>query len=233
MLPLLAIVALERRFGPVVALAGVELAVQAGEVILLTGPNGAGKSTLLRAAAGLMRPTCGTVQVEGHDVQRDPAARRLLGFLSHQTMLYDDLTARENLRFAADLHHLDAATTQVRDALDAAGLTPRADDRAAVLSHGTRQRLAIARATLHRPRVLLLDEPFSGLDAGAADLLRRGMHAVVSRAGAVICATHQPADCWELVTRVVMVARGRVIRDTPRPARLDDFMLQVHALAAT
>ncbi len=229
--PLLAVSGLERRFGRFVALAGVELAVDAGEMILLTGPNGAGKSTLLRAAAGLMRPSRGTVRVGGHDVQRDQAARSLVGFLSHQTMLYDDLTARENLRFAADLHGLDGAPAQVRDALDAAGLTPRADQRAAGLSHGTRQRLSIARATLHRPRVLLLDEPFSGLDAGAAALLRDAIRAVVSRGGAVICATHQPADCWDLVTRVVTVVRGRVALDMPRPARSEDFTVQYQALA--
>ena len=221
--PVIAACGLERRFGPVVALRSVDLTVGAGEVVLLAGPNGAGKSTLLRTLAGLARPTRGTVQVKGIPLRSDPMARSAIGFLSHQTFLYDDLTARENLRFAATLHGLDAVEHRVMDALDGAGLTPRADARAAVLSHGMRQRLSIARATLHDPAILLLDEPFSGLDAASVSQLRLGLTVGAARGRAVICVTHQPADIWQITTRVVLLRCGAVMFDSPRPDTLDEF----------
>jgi heme exporter protein A len=221
--PVIVAKGLERRFGSVVALRSVSLTVHAGEVVLLAGPNGAGKSTLLRTIAGLVRPTRGTVHIGGHELRREPAARSAIGFLSHQTFLYDDLTARENLRFAATLHGLDSVEERVRDALDAAGLAQRAEARAAVLSHGTKQRLSIARATLHDPAALLLDEPFNGLDAAAVRRLCTGLGADAARGRAVVCVTHQPADLWQIATRVVLLNRGSVVFDTPRHESLDEF----------
>ena len=223
---------LERRFGHVVALRSVDLTVRPGEVVLLAGPNGAGKSTLLRCIAGLTRPTRGTVRIQDRQLRLDPAARSAVGFLSHQNLLYDDLTARENLRFAARLHGLDAVERRVMDALDAAGLTQRADTRVGVLSHGMRQRLSIARATLHAPAVLLLDEPFTGLDAMSAELLRTGIADDVQRGRAVMCVTHQPAEIWQLATRVVVLDRGAVKADMPRPPALEDFLARFRQLLA-
>ena len=223
---------LERRFGHVVALRSVDLTISAGEVVVLAGPNGAGKSTLLRCVSGLIRPTRGVVRIQGRQLRADPAARSLVGFLSHQNFLYDDLTARENLRFAARLHGLDRIEMRVGDALDAAGLTQRSETRTGVLSHGMRQRLAIARATLHQPAILLLDEPFTGLDAGAADLLQRGIQADVERGRAVICVTHQLGEIWPIATRVVMLNRGAVVSDGPRPAILEEFLAGYRGLFA-
>ena len=230
--PVVAVNRLERRFGHVIALRSVDLTIAAGEVVVLAGPNGAGKSTLLRCVAGLIRPTRGGVRILGRQLRTDPAARSLVGFLSHQNFLYDDLTARENLRFAGQLHGLDDIETRVRDALDAAGLTPRAETRTGVLSHGMRQRLAIARATLHEPAILLLDEPFTGLDAGASELLQRSIQADVERGRAVICVTHQLAEIWQIATRVVMLDRGVVISDRPRPPSLDEFLAGYRQLFA-
>jgi ABC-type multidrug transport system ATPase subunit len=156
-----------------------------------------------------------------------------VGFLSHQTFLYDDLTARENLRFAAALHGLDSVEQRVMDALNAAGLMQRADARAGILSHGTKQRLSIARATLHNPAALLLDEPFSGLDAVAGEQLRSRIAADADRGRAIVCVTHQPADIWRIATRVVVLKRGAVITDITRPATLEGFLTSYHqALAA-
>lgn len=231
--PIIEALALERRFGHVVALRAVDLVVGAGEVVLVAGPNGAGKSTLLRCLAGLARPSSGSVRIGGALLRQSIAARSAVGFLSHQTFLYDDLTARENLRFAATMHGLDSVEVRVMDALNAAGLMQRADARAGVLSHGTRQRLSIARATLHAPAALLLDEPFSGLDALAAEQLRNAIAAHASGSRAVICVTHQPADIWAVATRVVMLNRGSVVMDIPRPAAIDAFLADYHrALAA-
>lgn len=213
---------LERRFGTVAALRGVDLDVEAGECVLLVGPNGAGKSTLLRTLAGLVRPTRGTVTVAGRDLWRDPSARRAVGFLSHHAFVYDDLTARENLRFAAALHGLDGVESRIDAALDAAGLTRRADATVAGFSRGMLQRLAIARATLHDPALLLLDEPFTGLDAPAGDALRERLAAL--RAGrALVCVTHEPSELWTLASRVVVLVGGRVVLDAPRPESLDAF----------
>ena len=231
--PVIEALALERRFGHVIALRSVDLLVHAGEVVLLAGPNGAGKSTLLRCLAGIARPTRGSVRIRGASLRLAPAARSAVGFLSHQTFLYDDLTARENLRFAAALHDLDSVAPRVMDALNAAGLAQRADTRVGILSHGTRQRLAIARATLHDPAVLLLDEPFSGLDAAAAEQLRSAIATVRGRGRAVVCATHQPGDVWQIATRIVALRRGAVILDIARPATLDAFLARYQqALAA-
>ncbi|MGH7592504.1 MAG: heme ABC exporter ATP-binding protein CcmA [Gemmatimonadales bacterium] len=223
---------LERRFGQIVALRSVDFTVEAGEVVLLAGPNGAGKSTLLRCLAGLTRPSHGAVRIQNRQLRTDPAARSLVGFLSHQSLLYDDLTAQENLRFAAQLHGLDGVEQRVRDALDAAGLTQRAATRAGALSHGTRQRLAIARATLHAPALLLLDEPFSGLDALGSELLRGSIGAAVAGRRAIVCVTHQPAEIWMLATRVVLLDRGAVVADTPRPPVLDEFLAGYRRLFA-
>jgi heme ABC exporter ATP-binding subunit CcmA len=210
----------------------VDLVIGEGEVLLLSGPNGAGKSTLLRLLAGLTRPDTGTVRVLERALHGNPQGRSAVGFLSHQTFLYDDLTARENLRFAATLHGIESAEREIARVLEAAGLLQAADTRAGVLSHGLQQRLAIARATLHAPALLLLDEPFSGLDALAADLLRRTIAAECARGRTVVCVTHQPAEIWEIATRIVVLDRGAVVFDAPRPPLLDDFTATYRGLIA-
>ena len=228
--PLLQVHHLERRFGAVVALRGVELLVAPGEVVLLLGPNGAGKSTLLRCIAGLARPTKGRVEVLGQNVHADPEARRALGLLSHQSFLYEDLTARENLRFAAELHGLDSVASRVETALADARLTSRADSRVFGFSQGMLQRLAFARATMHQPALLLLDEPFTALDATAARSLRERVAAERDAGRAVVCVTHEPAELWELASRVIVLRSGVVVADEPRPDDLAHFRSGYDAL---
>lgn len=221
--PLIAATALVRRFGAVTALAGVGLEVAGGEVVLLLGPNGAGKTTLLRALAGLVRPGKGRVRIAGADVCRDPAARRTIGFLSHHALLYDDLTPRENLRFAAALHGLDNAEHRIDAALATADLVARADRPVRGFSRGMLQRLALARATLHAPAVLLLDEPFTGLDVAAAAALRERVRSHRDGGGAVVAVTHEPGDLWEVATRVVVLVAGRLVLEEPRTGGLAAF----------
>jgi len=228
--PLLAIHGLERRFGALVALRGVSLTVAPGEVVLLLGPNGAGKSTLLRCIAGLARPSKGRVEVSGRNVHADPEARRPLGLLSHQSFLYEDLTARENLRFAAELHGLDSVASRVEQALADARLTSRADTRVFGFSQGMLQRLAIARATLHDPALLLLDEPFTALDAAAARSLRDRIAAERDAGRAVVCVTHEPAELWEIASRVIVLRGGVVVADESRPPDLGEFRAGYDAL---
>lgn len=216
-LPLVDARALSRRFGAVVALDRVTLAVNAGEVALLLGANGAGKTTLIRILAGLTRPNAGTVRIGGHDLFQEPDARREVGFLSHLALMYQDLTPRENLRFVATLHGLDDAEGRVRAALDDVGLAGRADRPVRGFSRGMLQRLALARATLHAPSVVLLDEPFTGLDAAASRTLATRIAALRDAGRAVVAVTHDPSELWTESTRVVVLEGGRVVRDEPRP----------------
>jgi heme exporter protein A len=161
---------LGRRFGERTALRDVTLTVPAGATLVVLGPNGAGKSTLLRVLAGLLRPHAGTARVLGRALPDEGwAVRGRIGLLAHEPMLYRDLTARENLRFHARLHGVRAA--RIEEVLDAVGMTSRADDPVAVLSRGMVQRVAAARAVLHEPDLLLLDEPLANLDPAATQLL--------------------------------------------------------------
>ena len=158
---------LGRAYGERVALAGVTLAVDPGQTLAVFGANGAGKTTLLRILATLLRPHHGTARVLGRELPRDGwAVRGKVGFLGHDPLLYRDLTARENLRFHARLHGV--AATRIDTLLDAVGMRRRADDPVHTYSRGMLQRVAVCRAVLHEPELLLLDEPLAGLDPGAA-----------------------------------------------------------------
>ena len=155
-----------RRYGERAALRDVSLELAAGQTLVVFGPNGAGKTTLLRMLATLLRPHAGEVRVLGHELPDDGyAVRGRIGFLGHEPLLYRELTGRENLRFHARLH--GAAPSRVDELLDAVGMLARADDPVAELSRGMVQRLAVARAVLHEPELLLLDEPLANLDPAA------------------------------------------------------------------
>jgi heme exporter protein A len=160
----------ERRFGERVALSGVSVRVEAGQTLVVLGPNGAGKTTLLRVLAGLLRPHAGSATVLGAELPRESwRLRGKVGLLAHEPLLYRELTPRENLRFQARLHGVDRE--RVDAVLEAVGMTGRANDPLTELSRGMVQRVAAARAVLHDPPLLLLDEPWAGLDPGAIELL--------------------------------------------------------------
>jgi heme exporter protein A len=223
--PLLEAHGVQRSFGHARILRGVDLALHPGEALAIVGPNGAGKSTLLRLLAGLMRPTAGDIQVMGRSLRRGSDANRsAVGLLSHQSLLYDDLTVRENLLFAARLHALDRPGEVVDRALRAAALSERASELPRRLSRGLLQRAAIARALLHSPSVILLDEPFTALDAPAAERLRSDLRARLEQGAALVVVTHQLADVWSLATRVGVLIEGRWAVDEPRTGRLEDFV---------
>jgi heme exporter protein A len=174
---------LGRAYGERVALAGVSLELEAGRTLAVFGANGAGKTTLLRILATLLRPHRGTARVLGRELPREGwAVRGKVGFLGHEPLLYRDLTARENLRFHARLH--DVALTRIETLLDAVGMSRRADDPVHTYSRGMLQRIAVCRAVLHEPELLLLDEPLAGLDPGAAaavaPLISGGTRVVIS-----------------------------------------------------
>jgi heme exporter protein A len=222
---------LRRSFGGLRVLRGVDLSVRTGEAVVVAGPNGAGKTTLLRLLAGLMRPESGEVHVLGRPLRGDgQEARRAIGFVSHQSLLYDDLTLAQNLTFTARLYALPKPADAARAALESAGLASRADDSPRRLSRGLTQRASIARALLHRPRVLLLDEPFTALDAAAAERLRAELAGRLAAGLGMVIVTHRLAEVWELATRVAVLADGRWACDEPRGGALDAFLPRYHGL---
>ncbi len=209
--------ALVKRYGAVRAVEKVDLSIRAGESVLLLGPNGAGKSTLLRILATLIRPTAGTLAIFGEETGSADrlALRRRIGFLSHQTFLYEHLTGIENLEFYGRLYGVDNPQGRARFALRAAGLEDRGADLVRGFSRGMQQRLAIARAMLHDPEILLLDEPFTGLDRESSDRLLEALQAASGRQRTWVMATHDFATGIAAAGRVVVLSSGRVVEDRP------------------
>jgi heme ABC exporter ATP-binding subunit CcmA len=221
---------LRRSFGARLVLAGVDLSVAEGETLAVVGPNGAGKTTLLRVLAGLLRPSAGEIRLDGMPVRPgEPASRASIGLLSHRAMLYDDLSLQENLEFAARLHGLTAPARAASAALAQAGLEGRAADSPRTLSRGLLQRAALCRALLHRPRLLLLDEPFTGLDVQASERLRTLLAARRPDGLGTIVVTHQVSEVWGLASRVLALAGGRWVLEEAGDRDLDRFMARYRA----
>lgn len=219
--PLLEAVRVERWFGQQPAVRGVDFSLSSGEFLVLFGPNGAGKSTLLRMLAGSLRPTRGEILLAGSSADADMRAadwRRRVGVLSHQTYLYGYLTARENLRFFGRLYGLRRLDERVDQLLEEVGLTDRQGDRVRTFSRGMQQRLALARTLLHNPEMVLLDEPYTGLDPHAAVMLRRLLERLRDGRRTILMVTHNLSQGLELATRVAIQSTGRWVLDEPRGA---------------
>ncbi len=201
---------LVRTFGPVRAVDGVTFRVEVGELLTIFGPNGAGKSTLLNLLAGAMRPTAGEIRMGGRLRSHGEVEwRRGVGILSHQTFLYDPLTAAENLRFYGRLFGVPSLDDRIQERLEAVGLASRRDDPVRGFSRGMRQRLALARTLLHDPEVVLLDEPYTGLDVHAAALLRDLLSSLKDGRRTVVLVTHDLTQGMELADRVAIQVAGR------------------------
>jgi len=205
---------LAKRFARTWALQGVSLTIGTGESVCLLGPNGSGKTTLLRVLATATRPTSGQARVFGHEsIDDGDAVRRRIGLLSHRTFLYGELTALENLRFAAVMYGLELDHRQLEAALADVGLDYAADHRVRGFSQGMTQRLALARATLHAPPLLLLDEPYSALDAAGLQLLDQFLIRYVGGGGTVIVVTHQVERGLAACERAIALKAGRLVFD--------------------
>jgi heme exporter protein A len=202
---------LRRTFGGVSVLAGVDLVVEGGECVALLGANGAGKTTLLRVLATLLRPSGGSLKLFGEDASlRSPAMLRKIGYVGHESSCYGDLTARENLAFYAELYGVDDAAARVDELVEWTALGTAARRPVRTFSRGMTQRLALARALLHRPELLLLDEPFSGLDPQATAMLEALLIDLRQSGHAIVLSTHDVPRAAALASRVVMLHRGRI-----------------------
>jgi heme ABC exporter ATP-binding subunit CcmA len=205
---------LRKAYGRHLVLDGIDLDVRRGEGVALLGANGAGKTTLLRIVATLVRPTSGRVLVAGIDAGRDPdGARRQLGFLGHGSWLYEDLTALENLRFWATLGGHAASMPALHGALGAVDLDRWGGERVRAFSAGMKRRLALARLVLARPRVLLLDEPFTGLDQQGSKWLEEHLQVFKGAGGALVMSTHSFGRSFGVADRAAILADGRLAAD--------------------
>ena len=210
------LIAVSRHYGRRRALHDVTLTCRAGEVVALVGPNGAGKSTLLAIVSTLLTPSAGEVRYGSHTRRTaGMALRSQVGWLGHELQLYPELTARENLRFFAALQGCADAPARADAALQVARLESRADDPISSYSRGMRQRLALERALIHGPRLVLLDEPFTGLDRASADLLTGRLRTLASQGCLVLFATHDFALADSVVDRVAVMRDGRLAATAP------------------
>ncbi len=227
--PMIQVRGLVKRFGLRAVLRGVDLTVHAGEFVALLGPNGAGKTTLLRILATLSRPTRGEVRLAGYRLPGQASqARRYLGLVSHQPLLYGDLSAAQNLRFYARLYGVPDAEARLRTLLRRVGLYARRRDLVRTFSRGMQQRLAIARALLHDPAVLLMDEPYTGLDQDAAARLDDLLQAIAAEGRTVLMASHNLPRVAALASRFVVLTRGRIAASMPRAAISDRDLLDFY-----
>jgi len=231
--PLIRVTGLRKTFGNHRVLDGLELEVRAGEAVAVLGANGAGKTTLLKVLATLVRPTRGTAIVAGHDCAKDAeGVRREIGLVAHGSYVYEDLTAAENLTFWATLAGLRLSAAARAGALATVELDRAADERVRTFSAGMKRRLCLARFVLVRPRVLLLDEPFAGLDQRAKKWLEEHLAAFKTGGGAILMTTHSFGRELAVADRIAILAGGAIALDTARGALSADDVQRLYALHA-
>jgi heme ABC exporter ATP-binding subunit CcmA len=227
--PYLEIHGVKKSFGLKPILRGINLSLNAGERVALLGANGAGKTTLLRILAGLARQESGTITLDGLDLTRQTReVQRKIGFVAHQPYLYDDLTALENLLFFARMYDVKHPQKRAEQILQRVGLSKKARERASSLSRGQIQRLALARALLHAPQLLLLDEPDTGLDQEGLELLSALLQEHHAHGGAILFTTHDLGTAAQRSDRVVMLNNGRVAYQQATASLEEESMRQVY-----
>jgi len=208
---------LVKRFGLKTILRGLDFSVQPGEFVALLGPNGAGKTTFLRILATLSRPSLGEVKVAGHHLPREASqVRAKLGVVSHLPLLYPDLTAEENLLFYARMYGITDHAFRITEVLQMVGLENRRKDLVRTFSRGMQQRLAIGRAVIHDPEVMLFDEPYTGLDQDASEMLDEVLRSVAAEGRTVVMTSHDLARAEDLATRFDILSRGVIAASASR-----------------
>ncbi len=205
---------LKKSFGNFDALRGVDLHVKRGEFMTLFGPNGAGKTTLIKLLATLTSPTSGTLSVYGYDVRKDVNnIRSVIGVISHDPYLYDNLSAFENIKFFGTLYGLDDVDNRARSVIKQVGLERRMNDLVRTFSRGMKQRLTVARAIVHEPKILLLDEPYTGLDQHGAQIFGEMLSDLKSQRRSILMTTHNIEEGLDLSDRIGILAKGKIVLD--------------------
>lgn len=206
-----------KRFGLKTVLRGLDFDVQPGEFVALLGPNGAGKTTFLRILASLSRPSLGKVNIAGYELPAQAAeVRRTLGVVSHLPLLYADLSAEQNLQFYGRMYNIPDMSARITEVLEMVGLENRRRDLVRTFSRGMQQRLAIGRAVLHNPEVMLFDEPYTGLDQDASSMLDEVLRTVAARGRTVVMTSHDLARAEDLCTRFDVLSRGVIAASKAR-----------------
>jgi heme exporter protein A len=223
---------LVKRFGLKTILRGLDFSVESGEFVALLGPNGAGKTTFLRVLATLSRPSMGHVKVAGHHLPHDAAqVRAKLGVVSHLPLLYPDLTAEENLRFYGRMYGIGNMESRISEVLEMVGLEHRRKDLVRTFSRGMQQRLAIGRAVIHDPEVMLFDEPYTGLDQDASEMLDEVLRSVAAEGRTVVMTSHDLARAEDLATRFDILSRGVITASAAREDLRDTNLLSYYKQA--
>ncbi len=203
---------LTKSFGHHLALRGIDLQMRPGETVVIFGPNGAGKTTLIKVLATIMNPSSGRVLVDGLELKNNAEeVRRQIGVVTHQTFLYSNLTAYENLEFYSRMYDIPGTRDRVHEVLAMVGMTSRLHDRVSTLSRGMQQRLSIARALLHKPAIMLLDEPEAGLDQQATSMLWKALQTEGGRKRTAVLTTHNLERGLELCDRLLILDQGKIV----------------------
>ncbi len=223
---------LVKRFGLKTVLKGMDFEVEQGEFVGLLGPNGAGKTTFLRILSSLSRPSLGDVRIAGYRLPHQATAvRRRLGVLSHQPLLYGDLTAEENLRFYGKMYAVENPDSRIDEVLRLVDLAHRRNDLVRTYSRGMQQRLAIARSVLHDPDILLLDEPYTGLDQDACAMLDEVLQEIAVQGRTIVMTSHDLARVADLASRFDVLSRGKIVSSAGREDIPKDGLLAFYRKA--
>lgn len=208
---------LVKYYGPIVALRGVDFSLKRGEFLTIFGPNGAGKTTLIKILGTVLKPSSGTVKLEGIDIVKEPGSfRSQIGLLSHKTFLYSHLTAYENLAFYGRMYGLSRLKERITEVIELVGLSERAHSQVGTFSRGMQQRLALGRAILHEPRLLLFDEPYTGLDPSAIKLLADLLRQLHNGERTIVMTTHDIMHGLEVCDQVAIQVAGQIVYLQPR-----------------
>ena len=210
---------LTKSFGNYLALRGIDLEIEHGQSVVIFGPNGAGKTTLIKVLSTIMRPSSGTISVDGLNLKDNTEEiRHRIGLVAHQTFLYNNLTAYENLEFYSRLYDVPERKQRIHEVSAMVGMTSRLHDRVGTLSQGTQQRIAIARVLLHKPAIMLLDEPETGLDQQAMSMLWKALKTEGKEKRTIILTTHNLERGLELGERLLILDKGKIVYEGSRQA---------------
>jgi ABC-type multidrug transport system ATPase subunit len=216
---------LQKSYGVLYALRGLDFEIKTGEFIVIFGPNGAGKSTLLKVLSTILKPTSGAVLIGTHDAVKDSdRVRNLIGLVSHESYLYENLSAVENLKFFGDLYGVQNSDERAKELLETMHLWSRGDELIRNYSRGMKQRVSLARALIHNPEILLLDEPFNGLDILGTSIVNRILTGLKTKGKTILMSTHNYDECIDIADKILVIVRGEIRYQNSKVLKKEEFL---------